>query len=446
MLSVFIFRRDLRAVDNLGFAAAEREANTNSRALLPVFIYNPRQVDARRNPYRCALGVDLMTRCLLSLTEQLKNMRIFRTATSDDLDVLEALRPSLAAVHFNSDVTPFARERDARIAAWCLRHKIECHAHSMLEYCLVDPAAMPKPYRVFSPFLRRHLADAVASSAASSSRRESKEGIVRGTRGGASTILKGELTPRQVASEYLLSPGASSAGRKTHHRPRDEGLAILARIRAGAYANYAVIRDDLSLPPGVGTTCMSALLKFGAISVREAFRAVLDAHGPTHELARQMMWRAYYDQLYYHGLGERAWATPACRATLFNRSKGSKDKKTGATFARWCRGETGVEIVDAAMRELLTTGRMHGRARMIAAVYLARDMGVDWRLGERFFATRLVDYHPSANHGGWRWAAACGADAMPSFRTMNPARQAERHDASGAYRKLHDGVKIPTQA
>ena len=426
-LSLFIFRRDLRTTDNLGFASAVRESTDAGLTLVPAFIYNPLQVDAGKNPYMCGLGVDLMTRCLLSLARspefkgRRRRFRFFRTRSTDDLDVLESFRPALAAVHFNSDVTPFARKRDARIQTWCSARGVACHAHPMLEYCLVDPAAMPKPYRVFSPFLKRHLQDAIDSANAPSPSHPPPPSTAAGTPPKSKTL---ELTPDEVARAYL-------AGSDHGPSPRKRGLAILARIRAGAFASYPSDRDDLALPPGIGTTGLSALLKFGAVSVREAFRAVIDAHGPSHELARQMMWRAYYDQIYYHGLGERAWATPACRATLF------RSPRPLPAFDRWCKGETGVELVDAAMRELVTTGHMHGRARMVAAVYLTRNLGVDWRLGERFFASHLVDYHPPSNHGGWRWAAGCGADAMPPFRTMNPVRQAVAHDPDGVYRRRY---------
>ena len=441
-LHLFIFRRDLRLDDNLGLLAASRMCDVaRGDRLAPVFVFNPRQVDARLNPYRCALGIRMMVRCLLGLRGALPQLRFYETRTRDDLDVLEAvLDHSVAgkaagkaegkaamAVHFSSDITPFARERDAAIEAWCERRGVACHRHAAAEYCLIDPAEMPKPYRVFTPFLRRHFEDALRTARGLHGSRRAEAGqsppSVRFV--AAPAVASLARSPGQMADRYGEKRGKRGGGQT----PREEALAILGRIRSGEFSRYADTRDDLSLPPGVGTTGLSAYLKFGAVSVREAMAAATAPRARCPELARQMMWRAFYDQLMWHGLGERAWASPGCRATLWRGKR--KDNRDG--FGRWCRGETGEPLVDAAMRELLETGRMHGRARMVAAVYLTRTLGVEWRLGERFFASRLVDYHPSANQGGWRWAAACGADAMPAFRTLSPARQARAHDREGLY-------------
>jgi deoxyribodipyrimidine photo-lyase len=116
-----------------------------------------------------------------------------------------------------------------------------------------------------------------------------------------------------------------------------------------------------------------------------------------------------------------------------------------AQFAAWRAGRTGYPIVDAAMRQLLQTGWMHNRARMIVASFLVKDLLIDWRWGERFFMQHLVDGDPAANNGGWQWTAGVGTDAAPYFRIFNPARQAARFDPDGAYvrRWLPELARLP---
>jgi deoxyribodipyrimidine photo-lyase len=438
---LFVFRRDLRTQDNVGLArcvAAARAAGPGAR-VCPVFVFNPRQVDAALNPYRSARAVDFMVRCLLELGRELPELRLLRTRTStgDDLDVLEAARARLggrlAGVHFNADYTPFARERDRRIAEWCAAVGVACSGCTA-EYSLVDPSAMPRPYQRFSPFYRRHLEDASASaaSAAPDIARAAFAPLPRlgGGMDAASAWVRGMLmAPVDV-------PG---------HRPgpvpgREAALAVVRRIRAGAFAKYAETRDDLGRE-AESTTRLSAHLKFGCVGVREVFRAVEAAHGREHELARQLMWRAFYDQVAYHfprvlrgQLSKSKASENASHATWWDERYGGKAKtKPDRAFVAWCEGRTGEPLVDAGMRELAATGRMHNRMRMVVASHLTRTMGYDWRLGERFFARSLVDYDPASNSGGWQWAAGGGAEAMPMFRKFSLARQAARHDPDGAY-------------
>ena len=153
---------------------------------------------------------------------------------------------------------------------------------------------------------------------------------------------------------------------------------------------------------------------------------------------RQLMWRAFYDQVAYHFprvlRGQLTASENASQATWWDERYGGKAKsKPDRAFAAWCEGRTGEPLVDAGMRELAATGRMHNRMRMVVASHLTRTMGYDWRLGERFFARSLVDYDPASNSGGWQWAAGGGAEAMPMFRRFSLARQAARHDPDGAY-------------
>jgi deoxyribodipyrimidine photo-lyase len=224
---------------------------------------------------------------------------------------------------------------------------------------------------------------------------------------------------------------------------RTRALAILARIRVGGVGGFAEYRETRDvLADRDGTTHLSAYLKFGCVSVREAAAAAAaaaSASGGHDELLRQFMWRAFYDQVAFHFprvlRGQLPSAGP--NSSLHPKFDLVPWATVPARLERWATGATGVPLVDAGMRELLTTGHMHNRARMVVASFLVHALHVDWRHGERHFARHLVDYHPTANSGGWQWASGGGADAQPYFRTLSPWRQAERHDPQCLYIMRH---------
>jgi deoxyribodipyrimidine photo-lyase len=154
------------------------------------------------------------------------------------------------------------------------------------------------------------------------------------------------------------------------------------------------------------------------------------------ELQRQLLWREFYahlaaafPQVLQAQTEEEGRPNQALSASWTPPPR----TDDAAAFTIWSNGDTGVPLVDAAINQLRTTGWLPNRARMVVAVYLCRDLGVDWRRGERFFARHLVDYDPASNSGGWQWAAGAAPEALPSFRTFNPERQARRHDPSGSY-------------
>ena len=144
------------------------------------------------------------------------------------------------------------------------------------------------------------------------------------------------------------------------------------------------------------------------------------------EFTRQLYWRDFY--LYVADFFPHVFGNAF--NPKYNSIKWFCDKKS---FKKWCEGKTGVPIVDAGMRQLRQTGMMPNRVRMIVASYLVKDLGIDWRWGEKFFAKSLIDYDPCANNGGWQWVAGTGVDAQPYFRVFNPYRQAERYDPKGKY-------------
>jgi deoxyribodipyrimidine photo-lyase len=204
----------------------------------------------------------------------------------------------------------------------------------------------------------------------------------------------------------------------------------LQEFVATKLARYAADRD---FPGKDATARVSPLLASGELTLEDcvaAARAAPPSQGRAKWLS-ELSWRAWYEHVKATGLDrprlEPRWDT------------------TGETFERWRAGQTGFPLVDGGMRELAATGWIHNRVRMVAASFLVKHLHLDWRLGESWFAERLVDYDPAQNEGNWQWVAGTGIDAPPWFRIFNPERQAERFDPDGAYvtRWRGDGYPEP---
>jgi len=200
---------------------------------------------------------------------------------------------------------------------------------------------------------------------------------------------------------------------------------FLARIE-----HYAQTRD---FPALKGPSYLSVHLRFGTLSIRQAVRLAHELHqqgvaGASTWLS-ELIWREFYQQILAHfpHVAERAFK-PA-----YDRIRWEHGKTAQAHFAAWCAGQTGYPLVDAAMHQLNQSGYMHNRLRMVAASFLCKDLGLDWRWGERYFADHLIDFDLASNNGGWQWCASSGCDAQPYFRIFNPVLQSEKFDPQGKF-------------
>ncbi len=194
--------------------------------------------------------------------------------------------------------------------------------------------------------------------------------------------------------------------------------------------------DGRNFPGRRGTSYLSVHLRFGTISIRALARSAIDlarqaadAKGAETWLS-ELIWRDFYFQVLHH---RPDLSTGAAFKPQFDRIDWQAGDGVAPLFDAWCAGRTGYPLIDAAMMQINTTGFMHNRLRMVTASFLSKDLGLDWRLGERYFADRLNDYDLSANNGGWQWASSSGVDSQPWFRIFNPVTQSERFDADGAF-------------
>ena len=475
-VAIFCFRRDLRLYDNLGLQMMCKQYP--DARVLPVFCLDPRQVSPRMNRYRSANAVRFMLESLADLHRALDPTGLVVVRGRPEL-ALPALAKACGAVAvgWNDDVTPFSRARDAKIERALCKKSIPviigCEDASVVPVRTLLTQASSSVYKVFTPFCRAARARGVLAPTGRASPLQTI-----GMRAAWQDSLPKSCTVAPDASRLhelagfedvlSLTRGASSTASETSRVAggREQGLRrlekqyILSRCR-----RYADERDH---PWEEKTTRLSAYLKFGCVSFREAHAAIeaaLRANPISKEaLTRELFWNAFYGYITWH-FGDVLKAQPVGRERSQNMDftvvarpsdgqpenaaawRSTKSTESRDLMERWSRGETGFPFVDAAMRQLTTTGWMHNRARMVVASFLTKDLRIDWREGERFFAQHLVDYDPSSNNGGWQWAASTGADAQPFYRIFNPWLQSKKFDPKALYIKQHvpELVDVPAR-
>jgi len=417
--ALMIFRRDLRLDDHTALNQALRRAD----AVITAFIADERQLAA--HPYRSLPGLAFMLESLTELDAALRAHGGALTIWQGSAEAAIARlieRHAIDAVWINRDYTPFSRARDTAIAELCVRRGVAFYQCD--DALLVAPEHALKadgaPYTIFTPFFRNAAQYPVPRPDPLAP--------------GCLLSIDGDLTLGALQQHCHSAWRDCEARVRGGRRMASRALANLARL-----ANYDATRDRLALPDG--SSSLSAHLKFGTCSIREAYHTIKTTFGATHGLLRALYWRDFFTHI--------AWHFPHVFGHAFHRQYDAlpwTDKPMH--FTAWCQGLTGFPIVDAGMRQLNATGFMHNRARMITASFLVKDLHLDWRDGERYFAQHLVDYDPAVNNGNWQWAASTGCDAQPYFRIFNPWLQQKKFDPDGVYVKqwLPELRDVPARA
>lgn len=401
---IFIFRRDLRLSDNTAFCEACNACREKGLSMVPMFIFNESQINPSKNAYFSNNQVQFMVQSLRDLEKQLKDVGgvLHFAHAEDDIEVLVEIskKINVKLVAFNKDITPFALKRDAAISDWCKTNGVGVVAGE--DYTLMPMDAVKtqqgKAYEVYTPFYKVAVQRPVASPKAVPN--PVPKFLTH-------TLLK---SARDLDSYYTPNSWVSQHGGRT------SALAILDALKAGKFKEYEA---DRNFPAKDGTTKLSAALKFGCVSPREVYHAAVRAMGKGSVLVSQLLWREYYYNIAYH-YPEVLQAQVGKKHNTHVRGR-FEDMRWNASerdFTKWCQGMTGVPIVDAAMRCLNKTGWMHNRLRMIVAMYLVRDLKIDWRKGEKYFATQLVDYDAANNNQGWCWVLLYRHKLSPWVQTQ----------------------------
>ena len=387
--TLFIFTRDLRIEDN----SALIEACKRSDTVIACFILNPKFVN---DSFRARFLLDCIEDLAAEFSKRNTVLQILHGDYAESLKLIASLQ-KIDAIFINEDFTPFAKKRQSEISEFAKQNKIQFHKY--IDHLLYDPDLVKtkdgKPYTVFSQFFRTVTQMRVARPTKNDFRNFYAKKL-------------GEKSP--IKSHTPINGG------------RKKALAILKDIEN--FKDYAEKRNY----PKYSTTMLSAHNRFGTISVRELYYAVSDNLGSDHTLTSEIHWKEFFSHILYH--------FPHVTKNAF-RAKYSKIqwKNDKTLLEAWKLGKTGFPIIDAGMRQLNETGFMHNRVRMIVASFLTKDLHIDWKYGERYFAEKLVDYDLAVNNGNWQWIASTGCDAQPWFRIFNPWLQQKKFDPECTYIK-----------
>jgi deoxyribodipyrimidine photo-lyase len=402
MKSVFIFRRDLRIIDNTTLI----EASKLSNEILPIFIFDPRQIEPEKNEYFSNNCVQFMIESLEDLDKQLaeKGSRLFYFYGIPE-EVLKNIQKEFKfeKVFFNKDYTPFSKKRDENISK-----DFEAISYDDI---IINPfdeirTGSGTVYMKFTPFYNKAKLLPLKKANNYDVKNFTKKSLK----------LKCEYK-KNIHDFYTNNPNIlHNGGRKN---------AIIQLNKICEQKNYEETRDIPSIP----TSQLSAFNKFGCISIRELFDKLKVTIGLENGFARQLYFRDFYYYIvnYYPKVLEGK--------SFYEKFDKIKWTNNPVYFDAWKKGLTGIPLVDSGMRQMLWTGFMHNRVRMLVASFLTKNCGIDWRWGEKWFANYLGDYCVIQNNCGWESTNGMGPSPLEWFRIMNPITQAKKYDKNCLYIK-----------
>ena len=433
------FRRDLRAEDN----AALHHALKSCSRVFCVFVFDRDILDHLPKADR---RVEFIRESLVDLDGQLRALAqqsgneqvglIVQHAVAVDTMPVLARQLGVDAVFSNHDYEPLAIARDAKVQALLSADGVAFHTfkdHVIFEQAEVLTLAA-RPYSVFTPYknawlkkvdafyLKPYPTEAYADALAA---------LPAGQREGVPTLESLGFTATNLKT--LKIPTGTAGGTQLF----DEFLSRMDDY--GQTRNFPAVK---------GPSYLGVHLRFGTVSIRKLAATALALSKQGSEGAAvwlsELIWRDFYVQI----LSNFPHAATRAFKPEYDLIAWEQGPQAEALFKAWCEGRTGYPLVDAAMAQINQTGYMHNRLRMVVASFLVKDLGLDWRWGERYFAEKLNDFDLSANNGGWQWAASSGCDAQPYFRIFNPVSQSEKFDADGKFirRYLPALEKLPVKA
>lgn len=393
-MNIFWFRRDLRLDDNAGLFHALRDGNP----VIPVFIFDTNILGdlADKSDRRVEFihhNIEELHKKLITMGSSLvvkhaNPLQAFKELTEEY---------SIEKVFTNHDYEPYAIQRDVEVEKILSSKNISFRHYK--DQVIFERDEVLKddrsPYTVFTPYSTRW-----------------------------KSILKDHHlqyypTEKHFSNFFRTTPFKIPSLAELGFQKTDLVIPS-SNVPEELMRNYS---DTRNIPAIAGTSRMSVHLRFGTVSTRQLMK---QARALSEKFFTELIWREFYSMILQH--------FPRVITESFKPEYDHiKWRNNEAEFEAWCEGKTGFPIVDAGMRELNATGFMHNRVRMITASFLTKDLLIDWRWGEAYFAKKLLDYELASNNGGWQWAASCGCDASPYFRIFNPTSQAKKFDPDFTY-------------
>ncbi len=391
-ITLFWFRRDLRLADNAGLS----RAFSFKESVLPIFIFDVNLLtDLPQDDKRVALIHSLLSKVNDQLKKSGKSLAAFH---GDPIEIVQMLctKYKVNRLIANEDYEPYAISRDSQIRQLLGQKGILFE--TIKDQVLFQKNEIVKPdgnpYVVFTPYSNKWKAQLQISGIPNF-------GLLP--------------DPNQITAHEFKFPTLDELGFS------NDSVEWTSNLNPETIKNYEA---DRNFPAINGISKISPLLRFGAISVRDAVKMALLA--PDEKFLNELIWREFFMQILWHF---PRTVTHAFKPA-YDHIKWRNDPRE---YKSWCEGKTGYPLVDAGMRELNETGFMHNRVRLVTASFLCKHLLIDWRLGETYFAGKLLDYEQSSNVGNWQWASGSGVDAAPYFRIFNPIEQQKKFDKDFQY-------------
>ena len=412
------FRRDLRVDDNAALYHALRAC----RQVVCVFVFDRAILDALPRVDR---RVEFIRESLVELDAELRRLGgglIVRHAVAEEEIALLARSLDVQAVFANRDDEPAALARDAQVLGALANAGVAFHTYKDQAIFERDELLTKagQPYTVFTPYKRAWLAAVDAFYLKPYPSRGYADALVPppdALRAPVPTLQDIGFAPSNLAQ--LDIPTGAQGGAALF----DDFFQRIDRYQAAR--DYPAVR---------GPSYLGVHLRFGTVSIRQmagvAHQLSLQGDSGAATWLGELIWRDFYFQVLAH---HPQVAAGKSFRPAYDKIAWHHGKYADALFDAWCQGRTGYPLVDAAMLQIQQSGYMHNRLRMVAASFLCKDLGLDWRRGEAYFAEHLNDFELSSNNGGWQWASSSGCDAQPYFRIFNPVTQSQRFDPEGKF-------------
>ncbi|MFI2743223.1 cryptochrome/photolyase family protein [Zhouia sp. PK063] len=396
-VAIFWFRRDLRLDDNVGFYHALQE-NT---PVLPIFIFDPEILDQLpKNDARVSFIFETLQNLRKELQENHESsLAIFHDSPKKIYQQL-IKEYDVKKVITNHDYEPYAEQRDKAVQKLLEQNDIEFSTYK--DQVIFEKNEVVKndgdPYVVYTPYMKKWKQEFKKINLQIYDTQSHLKNLIKNTRLPNLTLSAiGFETSNVKVLDYDVTPTLIK--------------------------NYENTRN---IPAIEGTSKLGPHLRFGTVSVRKMLKKAIAEKNET--FWNELIWREFFMQILWH----YPKTVHDSFKSKYDRIKWRNNKKE---FEKWCKGETGFPLVDAGMRQLNETGYIHNRIRMLVGSFLCKDLLIDWRWGEAYFAEKLLDYEMSSNVGNWQWVSGCGVDAAPYFRIFNPTTQIDKFDKDHSYIK-----------